>query len=829
MDSRSRQTGHVVEGLPSTGHRTTTNRTGSWTIPLGLLFVLLVGLALRLIYLVRVNPSLDEYSSLITIQSIVDHGVPLLPSGLVNGNGILYSYASAATALFWSDRLADVRSLSLLVSLGTIALTFVIGRRLFSARAGLVAAAFLALAPESVLWGARGRAYAMAQALALVAFWLYYTGVLQERKAWRRAGLLALMAAVLARPEAALLLPGLAMAVLALQGRRWLVSREHLLELILAGAGVIGLYSLQRVVTGGGVGQFDTISRVQSAFGLLANWTEGLDIPAELLLLWPILVTTVLALFAVLGLSLRRSRDPRAYSVRFLAIVLATITLQMILITGATDHNIRWLFLTFPLLFLMAGVGVDVLAAWLTALLPDQAVKAILVTAFIAIGLPLSTAVLRAANTAETAFELAFDYVGEHWSSGDRIATLAPAAAWISLGQVDYFAIGKDYEEFVFQKNGVWSDKWVGSRLLHTTAELDSVLDEAAATNVTLWLVTDESRLSTFYDTDFVQMIWDRMSLVYADEQAQVFQSEPHRLYTLEENAPRRETFAGRIALAGYAVGDPAQAGSPSQGELVVGPNQSLPLRLTWQALVPLADTYVAFVHLIGEDGQRYGQLDGLPLGGHYPLHLWEPDIRYSDRWAMTLPETLTPGRYRLEIGLYHLETGDRLPPTQGPGRLPADTLILDFLNIPDGQATHPPDALLSAELGGAIRLQGISPDLSAITVHPGDDLALTLHWQAITPTAEAYTLFVHLVDERGTIIAQYDGEPQGGFYPTSFWDPGETLEDRIELSLPADSVPGTYKVVAGLYRWATGDRLGTTGGESAPGDVIQLGVLNVR
>jgi hypothetical protein len=804
----------------------TIRRARSGVTLLGLVIVLLIGLALRLVYLLRASPFVDEYSTLMAVQGILAHGVPLLPSGFFYGHDPLYSYAATGAALLWLDDLTIVRFLSLVASLGAVVLTYGMGHRLFSTWAGLLAAAFLALSPEAVLWGARARAYALEQLLALVAFWLFYRGVENDRPLWRRLGLLALVAAVFTHPEVALLLPALALAVSALQGPRWWFHLDRLIEFGLAGGGVIGRYLLQKAVAGGDVGGFNAIADARPTFGFLVNWKGGLETVGEFLFDGPMLPATILALLAILALGLRSREDRRPYAVRFLTITLAAILLQMALVIGDTWQSVRYLLFAAPFLFLLAGAGLEVVAEWLAARLPRVVTGAILATVVIVALLPAVPAAARAASTSEIAYDRAFDYVDDQWSSGDRLATLAPAAAWVSLGQVDYFALGKTYEEFVWQKNGQWHDKWVGAPLIRTAPELIAALDKAEVAGAALWLVTDESRLLERYDDDFVQTVWDRMSLVYAEGRAQVFRSQPAHLYAVEVSTPRRETFAGQIALAGYAIGDPAQAGTPPQGALVVQPGQPLPLRLDWQALSPLSDTYTVFVHVVAPDGRGYGQTDGLPLEGLYPMHLWEPGIQYPDRRSLTLSANLIPGRYRVEVGLYELESGDRLPLAEGPGRLSGDALILDFVTMP-GTASGSPTVLLDAELGGAIRLLGFSPTLHRV-VHPGDELTLTLYWLANTSTDEAYTLFVHMVGADGTKLTQYDGQPQGGFYPTAFWDPGERLEDPVTLMIPADAAPGSYQLLAGLYLPASGSRLATTGADAGPGDVVLLGAFDV-
>lgn len=67
--------------------------------------------------------------------------------------------------------------------------------------------------------------------------------------------------------------------------------------------------------------------------------------------------------------------------------------------------------------------------------------------------------------------------------------------------------------------------------------------------------------------------------------------------------------------------------------------------------------------------------------------------------------------------------------------------------------------------------------------------------------------------------MAQRDGQPLDGAYPTSQWRPGETIIDPIILPLPADLPAGTYTLFMGMYRLDTLERLPInpdTSGENA-------------
>ncbi|MBI1881653.1 MAG: hypothetical protein HYR94_26035, partial [Chloroflexi bacterium] len=122
------------------------------------------------------------------------------------------------------------------------------------------------------------------------------------------------------------------------------------------------------------------------------------------------------------------------------------------------------------------------------------------------------------------------------------------------------------------------------------------------------------------------------------------------------------------------------------------------------------------------------------------------------------------------------------------------------------------PDSLPAAEIeplavdfNRQIRLTGYHLNQP---LTPGADLTLTLFWQAETPIAVDFTVFVQLVDGANQILAQGDGKPQGGFYPTPFWQPGETIIDRHTFPLSVNIRPGSYDILLGFYEAETGLRL---------------------
>jgi hypothetical protein len=112
-------------------------------------------------------------------------------------------------------------------------------------------------------------------------------------------------------------------------------------------------------------------------------------------------------------------------------------------------------------------------------------------------------------------------------------------------------------------------------------------------------------------------------------------------------------------------------------------------------------------------------------------------------------------------------------------------------------------------------------------TTRAGQPVEYTLVWRARAKIADDYTVFLHLLDADGQLVANDDGQPLGALYPTSVWEPGEVVVDARVLG--ADLPPGDYQVEAGLYQLDTGERLATSGAGEPLGDRVALGTLTIH
>lgn len=116
--------------------------------------------------------------------------------------------------------------------------------------------------------------------------------------------------------------------------------------------------------------------------------------------------------------------------------------------------------------------------------------------------------------------------------------------------------------------------------------------------------------------------------------------------------------------------------------------------------------------------------------------------------------------------------------------------------------------------------------DVEIFPTEPNDTLTVWLYWRPIAQSAQALTMFVHLVGDinpqTGTPLwTQDDHPPQQGRVNTDSWETDVIYRDVYELPIAA-LADGSYSLVVGIYDPATSQRLTDADGS----DSVQIGVF---
>lgn len=296
-------------------------------------------------------------------------------------------------------------------------------------------------------------------------------------------------------------------------------------------------------------------------------------------------------------------------------------------------------------------------------------------------------------------------------------------------------------------------------------------------------------------------------------------------------------TFAQMLAplslqLAGEpAVSLTAPAGSPpSPPYALPATAPTLPVTIRWQARQWMADPLVASLKLLDKDFAVAAERVAV-LGNRYPNVLWAPTEIVEETYPLALKPNAPPGLYRLELSVIHqnsaLPEGFEYLPLTGVAPETGHNLYPVTVRLLDPAHNTPPPVQLNAQLGRSIRLTGYG--LNSLTLRPGEPVLLALYWQAGAPVSTGYTVFTQLIGPDGQVWAQWDNPPQAGRYPTTAWTPNDTVVDRYTLTPKAGAPPGNYRLLAGMYNPATGQRLPVMlNGQPQPGQAVELAVLSL-
>jgi hypothetical protein len=252
-----------------------------------------------------------------------------------------------------------------------------------------------------------------------------------------------------------------------------------------------------------------------------------------------------------------------------------------------------------------------------------------------------------------------------------------------------------------------------------------------------------------------------------------------------------------------------------------IAPGQPVDVDLLWRARSAPARNWAVSLAMTGENGAPLALARSWPQAGSAPTTAWRPGLLYRDHYRL-IPTWRDdqPDLAPVWLSLYDASNvGVPSPPVTDSNRHPAGTgIVLDRVKLAPTDATAPPTREIQAKFGQSIELVGYDSRAAS------GGLQIALHWRDLAAVGAGYTVFVHVTDASGKVVAQHDGPPRGGRYPTDKWAPGETILDPHTVDGSA-LAPGRYRVLVGMYLPDSGQRLPVEAGlgVSATSDEVLL------
>jgi len=136
------------------------------------------------------------------------------------------------------------------------------------------------------------------------------------------------------------------------------------------------------------------------------------------------------------------------------------------------------------------------------------------------------------------------------------------------------------------------------------------------------------------------------------------------------------------------------------------------------------------------------------------------------------------------------------------------------------------PQHAVGANYEDRVEFVGYDLDLPAgDSVGAGQRFEVTWYWRALGNVPSGYQVFVH-IDGDGLRL-NGDHTPVDGQYPTKLWEKGDVIVDTQRLMVPANYPVGEYTMYVGLFSGSK--RLEVKSGPNDGGNRVNAGTLRVR
>jgi dolichyl-phosphate-mannose-protein mannosyltransferase len=538
-----------------------------------------------------------------------------------------------------------LRFLSLGANVGAVALLYALGRRIFSERVGLLASLLGALSPFYVWFAQEARPYALLLFFCLLGMYALARLTQLSPSAYQRNGpsggswalvyVLSTIAALYTNYYAVFLLPFHALFLIARVWRDSSARRLILLPVLPSLSAVFLLPFILRGAAGNvnsgpsfvplGVILRDLINSFSVGITLGTGQAGWID--ASMLLIF------------LIGLV---STDPRitSYAARLtpLAFVLVpTIAIYFFSYIRPLYQNSRYLIAASPGFYLGLAVGVAALGHQRRFV------------ALPALGIFVVGAIFSLNN-------LYFDPrygKDDHRAWADSLRERSQPGDFLILDSPHAEELFKYYAGDVvpYVTLPILSD--FGSQPSAYDADTAAVRD-ALARNGRVWLLSmhapfddPEGRIEKSLNQEGVLLDWANFRGTSTAITLSLYERMLPTVDASEIAHPLNFVFDSRLRLVGLDTPQEYKAGERSI------------VKLFWQLDEPAGEDYGVSLRAVSESGARVAQWDSVPLGNRAGSSTWIPKTIMVDSHDLLFDPGILPGRYGLEIQVYHPATGN--------------------------------------------------------------------------------------------------------------------------------------------------------------------------
>ena len=303
---------------------------------------------------------------------------------------------------------------------------------------------------------------------------------------------------------------------------------------------------------------------------------------------------------------------------------------------------------------------------------------------------------------------------------------------------------------------------------------------------------------------DYLGFLLGQHAISIGDQDLWGFHVKTYRLKSNAEDfavvrppVPANTRFGEDVQLVDFMV---------SHGTLPAG--ETLSLALGWAALREIDHDYSAGLYVVDDRGHIVAQDDRPMLNDRMHLFTshWTVGAKATNYYRLPVPASTPPGNYEVRVVVYN-RAGERLV----PAGMELSDLSLPLAEIRITPAALPIDPETLAienrvDLTMSDELKVIGVDLPPDPARPGDQLGVSLTWQAVGKPQRDYGMVLGLVGANGLQVASAPQPLASAYYPTSEWRHGEIVQDTHWLRLPPELRSGRYTLALRLLDLATND-----------------------
>lgn len=606
--------------------------------------IVLLSFALRVYRLDYQSLRGDEGATYLYIIRSLGELLNLL--GISDPHPPVYYISMQAWMILAGDTEFALRFPSVVTGVLLVASTAALGRIMLDVRLGLLAALLIAISPYHVFYAQDARSYPLVTLLGLLSTLILWWALRERRwRYWILYGLVTLVA-MYTHYYASFIAIFQALFVLEDGWRRrrfpWQYAIVGAVDCLLFLPWI--LFSWRMLAGYKGMGE--TTGIVGSIFRPLMAFAGGQLLTSQTG--W--IITFLAVCLACLGTVSLWRRHQRA--ALLLALYLSAPLMGVYLASQFRPiFNERYLMLASPAFYLLAGAGLvwllSIRRVWITI------GSLLLATVLLATtGLALSNYYFNLEFAKSPPWRDVLGYVARKARAGDALIYTAPLPTILYYNHERLPAYLVPYEP--------------ETTLPEAVQDLENILND----HPRVWLVPAESDRQVSYQ---VEPWLDRHSVRLDQTFFRIIHiglyESPAAFW--DAMTPQETHFADdSLRMMGFRLAD-------EKAPLVVEAGESIPLTLVWYAQRPPQTAYTVFTHLVGPDGNLWGQWDNPPVWGSYPTTEWEAGEMVFDQYLIPVKEDAPPGEYRMLVGLYDPTTGARLPVLDDNKQILGDSIRL--------------------------------------------------------------------------------------------------------------------------------------------------------